>query len=409
MGLSCSISTFQKVMSWREPTEGAPGSVLWRHRLAGDRAGRGGGRAGARLETPKSLALPRARKATPEKGTRPGQGWQEAEGKRTPPRVTRQSWNPTQPPDSGLPESPSWHPRVGPQHPGGQQRPGAEVNCPPREGRLLTFARVSTTLTSGCFAGYFAMSHSKWVTKDGKSTGRNTFQQVSGVLPASGDQQGCQTPSQAAPLNPRKQSEKQGDRVGAPGKHMLPPTPGGALGQDRQQHPKPLGRTHQWPHLCPECAQTAAPKVCLGEILLPHEAEAGLGEIPRARLFPRLFWLCWPHSPVGLLFCSKGSQRHTRWPQANPKDHRARYGCHLLARGAELSFYRPHPSSGRGRFQKGILGAPGWLRPLSGRLLISAWVVISGASDRAPHWALCSTKSLSLPLLGSSPYSLSKK
>lgn len=140
--------------------------------------------------------------------------------------------------------------------------------------------------------GYFAMSHSKWVTKDGKSTGRNTFQQVSGVLPASGDQQGCQTPSQAAPLNPRKQSEKQGDRVGAPGKHMLPPTPGGALGQDRQQHPKPLGRTHQWPHLCPECAQTAAPKVCLGEILLPHEAEAGLGEIPRARLFPHLFWLC---------------------------------------------------------------------------------------------------------------------
>lgn len=37
---------------------------------------------------------------------------------------------------------------------------------------LLTLASVSTTLIRGCLAGYLAMSHSKCVTKDGKSTGR---------------------------------------------------------------------------------------------------------------------------------------------------------------------------------------------------------------------------------------------
>ena len=53
-----------------------------------------------------------------------------------------------------------------------QRAPVTEAKCPLREGPSLTFARVSTTLASGCFAGYLAMSHSKWVTKDVKSTGR---------------------------------------------------------------------------------------------------------------------------------------------------------------------------------------------------------------------------------------------
>lgn len=294
MGLSCSISTFQKVTSWREPTEGAPGecpveAAAWRGTWPEEvEEGQvpaskpqspwpcpGHGRPRLR----KAPGLVRAGKKQRGSGLRPGSLGRAG----TPPSL----------PTPAFQKVPLGKLRLGPQHPGGQQRPGAEVNCPPREGHLLTFARVSTTLTSGCFAGYFAMSHSKWVTKDFKSTGRNTFQQVSGTLLASGDQQRCQTPSQAAPLNPRKRSEKRGDRVGAPGKHMLPPTPSGALGQpwafhqDRQQHPKPLRRTHQWPHLCPKHAQTAAPKVCLREILLPHEAEAGLGEILRARLVPR--------------------------------------------------------------------------------------------------------------------------
>lgn len=56
-------------------------------RLPGDRARGGAGRAGARLETQKPLSLPRAWKATPQKGTGPGQGWQEAGGKGTPPSL----------------------------------------------------------------------------------------------------------------------------------------------------------------------------------------------------------------------------------------------------------------------------------------------------------------------------------
>lgn len=54
---------------------------------------------------------------------------------------------------------------------GGPAVPVTDARVSRRE-RHLTFARVSTTLGSGCFAGYLAMSHSKWVTKDVKSTGR---------------------------------------------------------------------------------------------------------------------------------------------------------------------------------------------------------------------------------------------
>lgn len=76
--------------------------------------------------------------------------------------------------EPGLLESSSTSPgserHVGPQQAVGCPRP-QESERPPRAGPSLTLARVSTTPTSGCFAGYLAMSHSKWVTKDVKSTG----------------------------------------------------------------------------------------------------------------------------------------------------------------------------------------------------------------------------------------------
>lgn len=144
------------------------------HHLAGNRTRRGGGRAGARLETQSLWALPRAWKAAPQKGTGPGQGWQDADGKRTPPSLlTRGSWKV---PLGTTARAPTPHSLTS-----GGQMPLVTEASPPREGPPLTFASVSTTLTSGCLAGYFAMSHSKWVTKDVRSTGRNTCQQVSGT------------------------------------------------------------------------------------------------------------------------------------------------------------------------------------------------------------------------------------
>ena len=57
------------------------------------------------------------------------------------------------------------------------------------------------------------------------------------------------------------------------------------------------------------------------------------------------------------------------------------------------------------------LGAPGWLSQLSGQLLISAQVMISGSWDGAPRGALCSVGNLledTLSLfLCTSPYSCS--
>lgn len=72
-----------------------------------------------------------------------------------------------------LGHSQGWHPSLLPSTLWESQR----HVCHPRRSdvsrqTLLTLASVSTTLTRGCLAGYLAMSHSKCVTKDVRSTGR---------------------------------------------------------------------------------------------------------------------------------------------------------------------------------------------------------------------------------------------
>lgn len=135
----------------------------------GGRARRGT-EAGGRLshfqgcpETQRSLTLARVQKATSRKLTRAVRAdRRQTDGEGTPAKVTRQECpSPLCQGPNAMYLCPRWSAVL-----------VTAVKCPPREGPFLTLATVSTTLTSGCLAGYLAMSHSKWVTKDVKSTGR---------------------------------------------------------------------------------------------------------------------------------------------------------------------------------------------------------------------------------------------
>lgn len=109
-------------------------------------------------ETQRCLTLPSAWKATAQGPVRAG-------GSQTGRDPTQGHWagrGPTQPPASGKALLASL----------GCKRRVASPQMVSDAGPSLTFARVSAMLTSGCFAGYLAMSHSKWVTKDVKSSGR---------------------------------------------------------------------------------------------------------------------------------------------------------------------------------------------------------------------------------------------
>lgn len=75
-----------------------------------------------------------------------------------------------------------------------------DVRPPWREDPPRTFARMSTTLTSGCFAGYLATSHSKWVTKDVRSTARDRHILADSGLPISPETQ-VPCPGQCPHLN----------------------------------------------------------------------------------------------------------------------------------------------------------------------------------------------------------------
>lgn len=142
----------------------------------------------------------------------------------TAPKVMRQAPHPA----SHLLERPSL-PLQGPNTCRLFMSPVSEV-CPPSKGLSLTFARVSTTLTSGCLTGYLAMSHSKWVTKDVKSAGRRGAR-LSGraVFPRVPRPRRPHL-GQASPLQARKHSEQQKDGLPDPGLLGAQACPVGAEG-----------------------------------------------------------------------------------------------------------------------------------------------------------------------------------